>query len=1346
MELDDLKPLLTELQNRVTASPSTTALQPMEVPLDRFTTMMAKFKLSWTLWNKKEAKEYLQEFESMKSLLNMWLTVGIWDAGEKQLAILATIIEQGQTQQEHDKAILATVTEQGRTQQERDDAAEEKEILVKEKEILNWITSLNFFQRQADVFRAWQPGTGEWLLSDATFKNWTLGSGRILWCRGIRMSSHTSSAIVLNFGEGSWGRKDCPSVGCGKSPPDSISKQCHCSGMHLPEPQGEGGATPENLLASVWKQLVVDRSLPPAAYDLYKHHHLRDTRPSLTEVFDILQSAMAQHSKVYIIVDALDEYPEEQRNILLEHLSMLQGPTTSLMMTSRPHVTLDDLFPDVLGLEIKATADDIRQYVDKQIQKSPRLSKHVQTRPELHDEIKSKISSNADGMFLLAKLHIESLATKMTIKAVREALQYLPKDLSHTYDEAMNWIKNQNDDDRYFALQALTWVAYAKRPLSVAELCEALAIEPDATTLDVDNLLDINIVLSVCAGLIIVDEAMSVVRLIHFTTQRYFDSIQPDQFADAHTMIASQCLAYLCFDEFSQLDKAYMLDKGVKAHPLVGYSQHLLLHAAGANRQLDLQPGLTFFLEKAHSWKGIWYSSQREPAPPWDYMYSDWPLNPSLLWLSAASNLIHIATHLVDQLVDDTSIDSALSAAVFYGYIEMAQLLIKKYGANVNFQGGFYGTALQAASDRGHKSVAQFLIEKGADVNAEGGYYGTALQAASLRGHESIAQFLIEKGADVNAKGGYYGTALQAASEGGHESVAQFLIEKGADVNAVGGYYGTALQAASEGGHESVARFLIEKRADVNAEGGYYGTALQAASEGGHESVAQFLIEKGAEVNAVGGYYGTALQAASRWGHESVAQFLIEKRADVNAKGGYYGTALQAASEGGHESVAQFLIEKGADVNAMGGYYGTALQAASEGGHESVAQFLIEKRADVHAQGGEYGTALQAASYRGHESVARFLIEKGADVNAVGGFYGTALQAASREGRESVARFIIDKGADVNAVGGHHGTALQAASAQGHESVAQFRIEKGADVNAMGGYDGTALQAASWRGHESVAQFLIEKGADVNAVGGYWGTALQAASCQGYESVARFLIEKGADVNAMGGHYGTALQAASGGGHESVAQFLVEKGAEVNAVGGYFGTALQAASRWGHESIAQFLIEMGADVNAQGEKYGTALQAACACVWGQERAEPVVQLLIEMGADVNAQGGKHGTALQAASRRGFETVARLLIENGAHLNQTAKDTTALWVASAKGREAVVQVLIKSGANLDLQGHYGTALQAAFAWGHESIVQLLIENGAQPVSPPERPRSAAGYIEREERKEIYDGGSIVHYTG
>ncbi|KAH7146066.1 hypothetical protein EDB81DRAFT_759375 [Dactylonectria macrodidyma] len=85
--------------------------------------------------------------------------------------------------------------------------------------------------------------------------------------------------------------------------------------------------------------------------------------------------------------------------------------------------------------------------------------------------------------------------------------------------------------------------------------------------------------------------------------------------------------------------------------------------------------------------------------------------------------------------------------------------------------------ALHAALARGHKKIAQLLIDKNADVNARGGRYGNALQAASVGGHEKIVQLpvLLDNNADVNARGGRYRNALQAALARGHEKIPQLL-------------------------------------------------------------------------------------------------------------------------------------------------------------------------------------------------------------------------------------------------------------------------------------------------------------------------------------------------------------------------------------------------------------------------------------------------------------------------------------------------------------------------------------------------------------------------------------------
>ena len=51
----------------------------------------------------------------------------------------------------------------------------------------DWLSSLNFKQRQADVLNQRTEGTGLWFLESDEFQSWTLSAGsEILWCKGIR--------------------------------------------------------------------------------------------------------------------------------------------------------------------------------------------------------------------------------------------------------------------------------------------------------------------------------------------------------------------------------------------------------------------------------------------------------------------------------------------------------------------------------------------------------------------------------------------------------------------------------------------------------------------------------------------------------------------------------------------------------------------------------------------------------------------------------------------------------------------------------------------------------------------------------------------------------------------------------------------------------------------------------------------------------------------------------------------------------------------------------------------------------------------------------------------------------
>jgi hypothetical protein len=172
---------------------------------------------------------------------------------------------------------------------------------------------------------------------------------------------------------------------------DDIGVAC----MYLNHKEAEE-QTLGKLLAGLWRQLVLGKDIGAAA-GLYQRHSEKRTTPSLGEVFDILSSVIAKYSKVHIIVDAIDEYIEAQRQILVKYLAIM-GPTINLMITSRPHIAPDGCLPNLNSVEIRANEDDVRIYVDAQIAMSSRLSKHVRNRADLRAEIHSKITHTVDGM------------------------------------------------------------------------------------------------------------------------------------------------------------------------------------------------------------------------------------------------------------------------------------------------------------------------------------------------------------------------------------------------------------------------------------------------------------------------------------------------------------------------------------------------------------------------------------------------------------------------------------------------------------------------------------------------------------------------------------------------------------------------------------------------------------------------------------------------------------------------------------------------------------------------------------------------------------------------------------
>jgi hypothetical protein len=138
-------------------------------------------------------------------------------------------------------------------------------------------------------------------------------------------------------------------------------------------------------------------------------------------------------------------------------------------------------------------------------------------------------------------------------KAIRAALKNLTtgyRAYDYAYEDAMGRINGQIKDQKDLAKQVLSWITYAKRPLTITELQYILGIEVGEPQLDEDNLPDIENIVSVYTGLVIIDEESGIIRLVHYIIQEYFERMQRQWFPNTQANITTICVSYLSFDEF----------------------------------------------------------------------------------------------------------------------------------------------------------------------------------------------------------------------------------------------------------------------------------------------------------------------------------------------------------------------------------------------------------------------------------------------------------------------------------------------------------------------------------------------------------------------------------------------------------------------------------------------------------------------------------------------------------------------------------------------------------------------------------------------------------------------------
>jgi hypothetical protein len=170
------------------------------------------------------------------------------------------------------------------------------------------------------------------------------------------------------------------------------------------------------------------------------------------------------------------------------------------------------------------------------------------------------------------------------------ALDKLAEKLPDAYDDIMNRIYHQDDERKTIAVTALIWIVYAKERLQTDALLHAIEVglDPQVTDIDNDDLIGLDLLLSSCAGLVIVNNEDGIIRLVHYTTQDYLET--KFQRVDANIFITKTCLTYFGLNVFSEpLENEDGLKSLIKKHPLSGYATKYWGYHAHDSREEDLE-------------------------------------------------------------------------------------------------------------------------------------------------------------------------------------------------------------------------------------------------------------------------------------------------------------------------------------------------------------------------------------------------------------------------------------------------------------------------------------------------------------------------------------------------------------------------------------------------------------------------------------------------------------------------------------------------------------------------------------------------------------------------------------
>ncbi|PNP53170.1 hypothetical protein THARTR1_06380 [Trichoderma harzianum] len=831
---------------------------------------------------------------------------------------------------------------------------------------------------------------------------------------------------------------------------------------------------------------------------------------------------------VYIVIDAVDQLPKDERGELLKDLNTFREQSAeyriSIVISSRSRDECSFL-PNYTMFEIEVKPDDTSSDIQRYLENRLQLSDLFREDPELKTLVLHDIANKSNGFFLWAKLQVETVVRMEFKISVKQHIKTSvgPKRMEEAYERYAAAFKTLPGVEKSVALRTIALLAYTTSSIPIDLLIATLnvntCIKKDMkNAAEVKNSSqDLYKIVRRCSYLVEVDEKQGVFRFCHASAFEFFREYEPTQ---AHRLITELCLAYLCLPSFSQgyYEDAKWYNYGslepvLKMHPFLryasciwggSYERSLFRYnerdSGNANTWNDeSNEAILFFLGKL-----LGGSTEQKRTSNLQLSFQVYMLN------------------LREEIPGNISHEHVIS---YFGLVGLLDFLKEAK------EGGNY-LDLQKVDEEG-LSVIHWAIRKAAILKPAVDSMKSEISKAVDSMTSEIFKLLDTMRREISRDTNPMESGTSTIVDSVQREISQLVDSLESEVsNVVDSKIGEICKAVDsmkngifkvvDSENSEISNALKSKRKDISE-------IMESAEKEISkivESTFNLLDSMDSEVSGVVGkliMYGastnvsdregrTPLHYAARYGMSKVVELLETNNAELNKKDNRNQTALVTACKEHHEKVIAILVEAGADLWIQSSY-GTALQILCLVGCCDCVELILRKyeakdplrrlyplvESNVVAKSwlsryhmrrlregkGAFGTSLHAAAFHGRKDVVELLLKRGQfPVKATHYIYGSPLTAAAAgcniimkpKPYEEIFELLIAHGANVNDDKGTRGPALCAAASNGHKVLVELLLRNNAKDSSGKNSVDSAYQAAVKGNHDEIKRLLEDNG------------------------------------------------------------------------------------------------------------------------------------------------------------------------------------------------------------------------------------------------------------------------------